>query len=205
MRTALHARVSLALLAILVTPALAENKIDGLIFRPTQTFGLNCPNGPFWVSQEPSPFFKQVTRTKTHGVEQVHRGQEVIEQFPDELTVIVESWPSSEPLQTSMPGVCPINFGIDPLTIKFRAEWRAAGTTTIAKGIVVQSKLLDPGPWCEDNCEGSWEYELRIDSQGVPLRDTLVISVDANDGTHLAEYIGALGSATEKVTHAPLP
>jgi len=37
-------------------------------------------------------------------------------------------------------------------------------------------------------------YELRIDSQNVPLRDSLVIRIEAEDGTRLAEYIGKLGT-----------
>jgi hypothetical protein len=191
MRSALHACVSVALLALLTSPAFAgKKKIDGLVFRPAQPVG-TCANWPFLVSQEPDPFFKGLIRTKTHGTEQFRRGKDVVEKFPDELIVTVRF------SQNAVPSLCPINFGLDPKTIKFRAEWRAGPRNVNAKGTVVQAELQDQGPWCEDTCGGLWEYELRIDAEGVPLQDFLVIRVDASDGAKLVEYVGALGPAAE--------
>jgi hypothetical protein len=199
MREVFHGCVSMALLALLATPAFAGNKkVDGLIFRPGQA-SPNCVSGSFFVLQEPDAFFKKLTKTETHGIEQFRRGNEVVEKFPDELLVTVQF------SQNAAPSLCPMSSGLDPKTIKFRAEWRDGSSTVVAKGIVLRAELLDQGPWCEDKCGAVWKYLLKIDSEGVPLRDVLLITVDAKDGTQLAQYVGKLGSSTEVPSFVLLP
>ena len=199
MRTVFHLCVSAALLALVSSPAFAgKKKIDSLIFQPAHASVAGCAQGPFLVLQEPDPFFKNFTRAKTHGIEQFRRGEEVVDKFPDELTVTVQF------SQNAVPSLCPV-IGLDPKSLKFRATWRDAGSTKVAAGTVVESELLDQGPWCEDKCGGMWKYELRINSEGVSLQDRLVINVDATDGTHIAEYVGTLGSSAERPTLVLLP
>jgi hypothetical protein len=62
--------------------------------------------------------------------------------------------------------------------------------------------------WCEERCVVRWSYELRIDSQNVPLQNDLVIKIEAQDGTRLAEYVGKLASSNvqaQPVFDLPFP
>ena len=70
-------------------------------------------------------------------------------------------------------------------------EWKHDFQVVRAEGSFVVSEEA-PQTWCEDRCSGHWIYELRIDSQNVPLQDDLVIRIEAEDGTRLAEYVGRL-------------
>ena len=93
----------------------------------------------------------------------------------------------------------------DPAKLKFRATWHDTSQTKIADGTVVATEWQDPGPWCEDRCGGLWVYELRIDSEKLPLATQLAITIDSDDGTHLAEFLGRLGLACAQQSFFPAP
>jgi hypothetical protein len=63
----------------------------------------------------------------------------------------------------------------DPAKVKFHLEWQNDSQIVPAKGIFALSEESSPQTWCEDKCAGHWTYELRIDSQNVPLQDNLAV------------------------------
>lgn len=84
--------VMTALLALMAIPSLAgEKPVEGLVFNTVQgsgrnTSGLNCI-GPFFLWQEPDPYFQNVKRRKVKGSVRFERKGKVLENFPDEVTL----------------------------------------------------------------------------------------------------------------------
>jgi len=75
-------------------------------------------------------------------------------------------------------------------------EWKHDAHIVPAKGTFFVSEESQQ-TWCEDKCSGRWKYELTIDSQNVPLQHNLIIRIEAEDGTRLAEYVGELDTLPE--------
>jgi hypothetical protein len=180
-----------ALLALMAIPSLAGETVEGLVFNTVQgsggnTSGGNC-TGPFFLWQEPDPYFQNVKRRKVKGSVRFERKGKVLENFPDEVTLQLAFLPS--PPFTSCPAT-PQRF--DPAKIKFKAAWRNGLQTSPAEGVFVISERQGPGIWCEDSCAGSRGYELRIDSAGVPLTHQLEITVEAENGSPIAQFTGEL-------------
>lgn len=173
-----------ALLLILVEAASAGTNKVSLDFESTNPYSAPCPHSPFIVLAELSPFFKDLKEVKKHGSVQYRRGKDVVQSFPKELEVKISFLPS--PLLTR----CGPAF--DPATLRFHAEWHNGTQKQQAAGIVVQAEAVPAGIWCEDNCLGWWEYELRIDSEDIPLTSSLLIRVDSEDRVPIVEYVGKL-------------
>ncbi len=194
--------VLVTLLTLLPTLSFAGPKrIDGLEFESVKLPGLSCANVSFYIIQEPDSFFKDLKETKDHGAVKFLRGNSVVEAFPDELrfrVIYARNVAQFNPCST-------IGAAFNPAMVKFRATWQNAHQTKIAQGTVVQTEWLDPGPWCEDSCGGAWVYELRIDSEKVSLANQLAITIDSDDGTHLAEFMGGLGQASAQQAISPAP
>lgn len=181
-----------ALLALLSASALGgEKMIEGLVFNPVQepprdNFGRNW-TGPFFLWQEPDLYFQNVKKSKVKGLVRFERKGKVLENFPDKLTLQFAFLPN-RPF-TSCTGA-PTRF--DPEKIKFKAAWRNGLQTSHAEGVFVLSEHREATLWCEDSCGGSWAYELRIESAGVPLTDQLEITVEAENGSRIAQFTGEL-------------
>lgn len=73
----------------------------------------------------------------------------------------------------------PVKRRSEPL--QFRVEWQIGQQVVPAKGTVAVSERLSPQPWCENRCAGLWEYELRIDSQDVPLQSQLAVTIETEE------------------------
>jgi hypothetical protein len=131
---------------------------------------------------------------KAKGKSQYRRGGESVTNFPDTTTVKVVFSRGPAGLDA-----CAILPPFDPARINFRVEWRDGQHAVLAKGKFVESREPRRETWCEDGCSGGqWIYELRVDSQGMPFADELVIRIEATDGTCLAEFVG-------KVTESDAP
>jgi hypothetical protein len=183
---------AVALLTLLpFSSSAGKNKIEGLAFQPAQVAGSpKCFDPMFSIEQEPDTFFKGLKHAKNHGVVTFRRGNSVVENFPDELRLKV----LFVRRRTEF-GSCAVEGAFDPARIKFRAEWKSGSRSQAAEGVIVQSEWQNPGPWCEDHCDGYWIYELRINSAGVALTNQLFVAVNAEDGTRLEQLVGTLGPA----------
>ena len=187
-------RVVSVLFALAAVPALGGgNIIEGLKFHPIQqsqkksVAASNCV-GPFSLWQEPDPYFRNVQKKRVNGVVRFERKGEVLENFPDELTLHFAFSPNYPYAfcTAALPQ-------FDPGKLKFKAAWRNASQTLLAEGSFVLSGRQHPGVWCEDGCSEAWVYELRIESLGVPLTDNLEITVESENGSRVTQFIGELG------------
>src|SRR5215471_865942 len=77
-------------------------------------------------------------------------------------------------------------------------EWQIGTQVVSAKGTFAVLERSSPQPWCENICAGWWTYELRIDSQDVRLQNQLVLTIETEDGTRLAKYLGNLSTAKQQ-------
>jgi hypothetical protein len=197
---------ALALVLIMnAMTASAGKKRVTLDFQPAHPPSSPCLKSPFISWEESDLFFKGVKQVKSnHGVEYC-RGNDIVQIFPDELTINVVFWHVPQ-----LFGTCGAGFQVDPATVRFHAEWRNGSQTRTAKGTVIQSEPAKIGTvWCEDGCTESWQYQLRIESDNVSLEDTLVIRMDGEDGSPVAECIGNVAAVdaerTSAANLAPLP
>jgi hypothetical protein len=132
-------------------------------------------------------FFQDLKQVKAQGTTEYRHGKDVVATFPDELTLRVEIARGL----TTMP-MCGVTPNFDSATVQVRAEWWNGSQRIAAKGTVVRTDWEASAIWCEDSCGGYWEYELRINSENVPLKDRLVVRVDTENGAPIAEYVGEL-------------
>jgi len=180
------------LLAVLSAGAFAaEKKIEGLVFDPTpgsvpSISGRPCV-APFLLSQEPDQFFQNIKENTINGSVRFERDGNILKTFPDELILSFAYSP------THALGSCTaIVPQFDPQKIKFKAVWRNGAQISAADGTFVLSEHQAPGVWCEQKCGGLWVYELRIESAGVPLTDQLEVTVEAGNGSVIAQFTGKL-------------
>lgn len=182
-----------AFATMLICKAWAGGKaVNGLSFQIFPEPKTPCLFHPFQLRQERDPFFTDLKQLKKKNTLEYRRGKQVVANFPDSTTVIVEYW--GGPQEFSSCATLPV---FDPERVKFQLTWKSDSQSIPANGTYVVSKEFAPGPWCEKNCADAWKYELRVDSQNIPLQDHLIVSIEAQNGTRLAEYIGTL--STERV------
>ncbi len=185
------AYVLLALSAMFISEAWAGGKkVSGLSFQLSPPPKVPCLFQPFHIWQDPDPLFKNLKQVKSKRTVQYRRGDDIVTNYPDSTTVRVEFWRGVSEFNS-----CNALPSFDPARVKFHLEWQNDSQIVPAKGDFVASEESSPQTWCEDKCSGYWTYELRIDSQNVPLQDSLVIRIETQDGTRLAEYVGKLSTA----------
>src|SRR5437763_12251863 len=164
----------LAFLVALLSPASAGKKIVGLNFQPRHSSNVPCLFQPFFVAQQSDPFYKDLKEVKTKGRPEYRRGRNVVTNFPDTTIIWIHFWRGPAAL-----GRCSALPFFDPAKIKFHVDWHDGFHSDPAQGRFVASEESSPETWCEDSCSGQRNYELRIDSQNVPLTDQLVIRIEA--------------------------
>jgi hypothetical protein len=150
----------------------------------------SCSFQPFHIWHEPDPFFKDLKLFKSKGSVQYRRGRDAVANFPQSTTLKVELSQGAPQLRS-----CIALPAFDPAEVQFRVEWKNDSQTVPAEGKFVLSKEPSSQTWCEEQCVARWSYELKIDSQGVPLQSDLVVRIEAQDGTRLVEYVGKLTTA----------
>ena len=182
--------------AMVVSGAWAGGKkINGLSFELQSQPKPSC-SLPFYVWHEPDPFFEGLKQVKNKGSVQFRRGDNVVTNFPDSTTLIVEVITPE-----SGTGACPAP-PFDPSKVRFNLEWRNDGQTVPATGDVVVADKSSRQNFCEDRCVAHWRYELRIDSQNVPLGYELMVRIETREGHQLAQYLGKL---TDKQSSFQMP
>jgi len=190
MRKVALSYVLAATLPLLSVPTVGEEKmIEGLVFNPVKgsgqnISGWNCP-APFYLSQEPDPYFQDIRKSRVDGSVRFERTGKILENFPDELTLHLVFLPNPHFCTVAVPQ-------FDPEKIKFKAVWRNESQILPAEGTFFLSERPEPRIWCEDHCGGSWVYELRIESAGVPLTDQLEVTVEAENGSRIVQFAGEL-------------
>jgi hypothetical protein len=164
--------------------------VNGLAFQLSPPPKEHCLFQPFHVWHERDAFFKGLKQVKTKPTTQYRRGHDVVENYPDSTTVRVE-------LGQGLPefNSCIVLPKFDPAKLQFRVEWQIGSQVAPAKGTFVVAERSSPQPWCENRCTDYWAYELRIDSQNVPLQSELLLTIETKDGTRLAKYLGKLSTA----------
>jgi len=116
------------------------------------------------------------------GGTEFHRGKTVVDHFPDEVMVVV----------TVIDCVSPYGAAVSQealSTIQFAASWRRGTDERPAGGIYVPHSRPKE-VWSESN-DTFRDYELSIQSEGVPLTDHLVLTVSAG-GKMLAQFVNDL-------------
>ena len=171
--------------------------VNGLIFQIFPEPKIPCLFQPFQIWQKADPFFKDLKQFRTKQVLEYRRGKEVVANFPDSTTVVVGYSGNFTEFNSCMDLPA-----FDPKTVKFRLTWKGDSRNFPANGTYVLSQESAPRPWCEQRCAGTWTYELIIDSQNVPLQDSLIVTIEAQNGTRLTEYIGKL--STDNIHSRPL-
>jgi hypothetical protein len=191
-------KIWLASILLFAEMASAGTKVS-FDFEPTHPYSAPCPRSPFIVLPEPSPFFADLKEVTKHGLLQYRRGKNVVQSFPKELEINISFLPA--PLLAR----CGPKF--DPGTLRFHVEWQNGTQNRQAIGTVVQEKTARLDTWCEENCIRSWNYELRIDSEEIPLTSSLLIRVDSETGVPIVEYVGKLTQVEhrEMLTSNPSP
>ena len=155
----------------------------------------------FLTVQEPSPFLKNVEEVKVNGAVRFRQGSTLLENFPDDITLNVTYRSDPGGIFRGQRAPCKT---FDPGAVKIAPKWKSNTGTTIANG-AMSAKKLPPEPMCETTCAESWVYTLAIESRNIPLTNDLVLTIDADDGTHIATLRGGLGPLTMAITPAPVP
>ena len=125
---------------------------------------------------------------KSKGKSEYRKGRNIVANYPDLITVRV--WFSLDLAGINSCGALP---RFDPAKLRFLVEWQNNSQLVPANGKFLVSETL-PQTWCEDRCSKHWTYELRIDSQDVPLQSDLVVTIETVDGARLAKYVGKLST-----------
>ena len=175
-----------AVSAMLVSGASAGGKkINGLNFQ--LALADSCFSQYIYIWPAPDPYFENLTQRKIRGIPQYRRGNNIVASFPDSTTVLVVFWQDLSALSA-----CGTAF--DPARLKFYLLWNNDSQTIPAnvKSVFVRKSL--PQNWCEYKCSTRWTYELKIDSQDVPLHNDLLLRIESEDGGRLAEYVGKLSA-----------
>jgi len=111
-----------------------------------------------------------------------HHGKTVVEHFPDELIVIVTVTNCVSPFGTAVSEEA-LN------SIQFGAVWRRGNDERPVSGIYIPH-ARPKDPWTESS-DTFRDYELSIQSDGVPLTDHLVLTVTAG-GKMVAQFVNEL-------------
>ena len=177
---------------VLVSSALAKSKPKNMSIW---MMPVDSCNALFEVEQEPNPFLTNVIEFKEKGVVRFRRDKEMLENFPDDVTLIInyrkaEAGFYKTSVTTKAQKACE---ELDPSRVQFKVMWSNKLRTLNADGIVLQQQNRGPEAFCELKCADLWVYELRIESKNVPLTDNLVILIDSPEGRHLAKLAGGLG------------
>lgn len=111
-----------------------------------------------------------------------HHGKMVVDHFPDEVMVVVTVTDCASPY-----GAVVSQETLS--TIQFAATWRRGSDERPVGGIYIpHSRPKDP--WAESS-DTFRDYELSIQSDGVPLTDHLVLTVSAG-GKTVAQFVNEL-------------
>jgi hypothetical protein len=167
----------------------AAKTVQGLDFELSPPPKQPCLSQPFYVWHEPDAFFSNLKEVKAKGGREYHKGHDTVANYPASLTVRVELWQGLTGSNSCLPLTA-----FDPGSLKFLAQWQKDSQLVPAAGIFLVSEQSSPPTWCEDMCTAAWVYELRIDSQDVPLRSNLVLTIATREGTPLAKYVGKLST-----------
>jgi len=178
--------------------AAGAKTVTGLKFELSPPPKELCLYQPFQVRHEPDAFFKNLKQIKGKGATQYRRGHSTVANYPDSTTVRVELLQGLPELNSCIPLPA-----FDPANLKFDVQWEKDSQIVRATGKFVVSKESSPRTWCENTCTALWVYELRIDSQDVPLQSNLVLTIATQHGTQLAKYVGKLSTA--KIEQQQLP
>jgi hypothetical protein len=111
-----------------------------------------------------------------------HHGKTVVEHFPDELTVVVTVTSCVSPF-----GMVVSEEALN--AIQFAAAWRRGNDERPVSGIYIPH-ARPKDPWTESS-DTFRDYELSIQSDGVPLTDHLVLTVTAG-GKTVAQFVNEL-------------
>jgi hypothetical protein len=111
-----------------------------------------------------------------------HHGKTVVEHFPDELMVVVTVTNCMSPLGTAV--------SEEALSaIQFGAAWRRGSDERPVSGIYIPH-ARPKDPWTESS-DTFRDFEISIQSDGVPLTDHLVLTVTAG-GKMVAQFVNEL-------------
>jgi len=152
------------------------------------------------------PGWKHLKELKVNGVKKFRRGKVVIENYPEEITLsltygLLESYsPTAKSAYDCTPTW-------DPAKVQFSATWRNTTRTVTAKGVQLNAKQHVAEIWCEQmRCRAYWTYEIRLESENIPIRDELVLTIHAEDGKVVSIIAGRLEEVDNSmVPTLPLP
>lgn len=148
--------------------------------------------------------WKHLKEVKLNGVKKLRHGKVVVENYPQEITLhlmywlygLFESYSLGDKKRHDRTPTW------DPAKVHFSAAWRNRSGTVTAKGVQLNAQHLVSEIWCEQmRCPAYWTYEIRLDSENIPIGDELVVTVHAEDGKVVSVLTGRL----EQVNESAIP
>ena len=175
---------TIVLVAMCVPLATAKRKHTDLWLniRPTNS----CE---FWVEADQDPNWGGLERVKVKGVIKFQHGVSILENYPDEIRLhLTYGQVADNPFRNQHR--CASSF--DPAHLQFNASWKTDGVESPAVGTLLNSEWHPPRPWCETTCHDYWTYEIRIDSENIPITSELTLTLHAQDGKTISSLVGRL-------------
>jgi hypothetical protein len=133
-------------------------------------------------------FFEGLERKGTKPRVEFRKGRQTIREFPDQIFVRLEVLPTRCPppanpsLLGGLPGEAP---AADPTNFmngwKFAAAWMDAGQAKPVADVSAITTSAQKVVFAEQD-RAPWTYTLTLPSKGIPLEDSLVISVVSDTG-----------------------
>lgn len=158
----------------------------------------------FSGAAETDPSWKNLKKVKVNGVAKLRHDRVLVEYYPAEITLKLTYGLDGYSWASRVGGQCASAW--DPRRVQFSAAWRTASRTVIAKGLQLNAEWHGPGVWCESKCRGYWTYEIRLDSENIPITDELQVTVHTEDGRVASVLAGRLEAVDKSYTPTlPLP
>ena len=175
---------TIIVLAVCVPLATAKRKRTDLRFnvRPTNS----CE---FWAEADQDPNWSGLERVNVKGILKFRHGDSILENYPDEIRLHVTY---GQVADNPLPNQHRCASSFDPAHLQFKAFWKTDGVESPAVGTLLNSEWHPPGPWCETTCHQYWTYEIRIDSENIPITSELTLTLHAPDGKAISRLVGRL-------------
>lgn len=146
--------------------------------------------GGISINAEAGDFFDGLKSFKTAGGRRFRKKSQMVETFPDELTLRVRviTSPCTGPGDPRQKSGNLDRFDVPFIkSLSFEAFWKAGFEMNKADvEIFSEGEGREPSYLSADTV--IWEYELRVDSKKVPLSDALVLNVIASNGNLISRF-----------------
>jgi hypothetical protein len=163
-----------------------KTKYDQSVPIPRQSLERNGVCGALAGNMTAGDFFRDLERREAPGGIEFRKKSQVIREFPPELSVALTGTIGSCP--TSVPNSASTSSLTDFINhLKVGAEWtNRAGPRPVPNLLVVRHLPRDV--WWPETDPPRWGLEIKVPSKDVPLTDSLIISIQSEDGHRVMNF-----------------